>query len=196
MKKSESDVQKMVQSFKVFLNPFDPLRSDKLVSLSSGLQAPSHIETDLLTLQQHGIQQYKKFIRERPIEKNIIPCKHKRSPQGDIHVTYKKKSNFKDFKETNSETDHTKKCLWSNTFTSQENNLDIQKVMEYPLGPVPWALGTADGMPIKTDKAVLMPNLEDASSQKVQQRKEITYMLSTAMPSFIVSIKSLRLLVN
>ena len=38
--------------------------------------------------------------------------------------------------------------------------------MEYPLGPVPWALGTADGMPIKTDKAVLMHNLEDASSHK------------------------------
>ena len=44
MKKSESDVQKMVQSFKVFLNPFDPLGSDKLVSLSSRLQAPSDIE--------------------------------------------------------------------------------------------------------------------------------------------------------
>ena len=38
--------------------------------------------------------------------------------------------------------------------------------MEYPLGPVPWALGTPDGMPIKTDKAVLMHNLEAASSHK------------------------------
>ena len=52
---------------------------------------------------------------------------------------------------------------------SQENNLiDLQKVMEYPRGPVPWALGTDDGMPIKTDKAVLMHNFEDASSHKVQ----------------------------
>ena len=67
MKKPESDVEKMVQSFKVFLHPFDPFGSDKLVSLSSGLQAPRDIETDLLTLQQHGIQQYKKFIRERLI---------------------------------------------------------------------------------------------------------------------------------
>ena len=49
---------------------------------------------------------------------------------------------------------------------SQENNLDLQKVMEYPLRLVPWALGTPDGIPIKTDKAVLMHNLEDASSQK------------------------------
>ena len=60
----------MVQPFKVFLNLFYPLGSDELVSLSSGLQAPSDIETDLLTLQQHGIQQYKKFIRERLIEKS------------------------------------------------------------------------------------------------------------------------------
>ena len=49
---------------------------------------------------------------------------------------------------------------------SQENNLDLQKVMEYPLGPAPWALGIADGMPIKTDKAVLMHTLEDASAYK------------------------------
>ena len=49
---------------------------------------------------------------------------------------------------------------------SQENNVNLQKVMEYPLGPVPWALGTADGMPIKTDKALLMQNLENASAYK------------------------------
>ena len=49
---------------------------------------------------------------------------------------------------------------------SQENNVNLQKVMEYALATVPWALGTADGMPIKTDKAVLMHNLEDASAYK------------------------------
>ena len=49
---------------------------------------------------------------------------------------------------------------------SQENNVDPKKVMECPCGPVPWALGTADGMPIKTDKTVLIHNLEDASAYK------------------------------
>ena len=47
---------------------------------------------------------------------------------------------------------------------STENNLDIRKVMEYPLGPVPWALATSDGFPIKTNKAVLMHMLEDKSA--------------------------------
>ena len=95
MKKSESDVQKMVQSFKVFLNPFDPLRSDKLVSLSSGLQAPSHIETDLLTLQQHGIQQYKKFIRERPIEKKKFHASTKEAHKETFTSLTKKKAILK-----------------------------------------------------------------------------------------------------
>ena len=36
--------------------------------------------------------------------------------------------------------------------------------MAYPLGPVPWSLATPDGMPIKTDKSVLMHRLEDASA--------------------------------
>ena len=31
---------------------------------------------------------------------------------------------------------------------SQDNDLDIQKVMEFPLGPVPWSRATPDGMPI------------------------------------------------
>ena len=105
----------MVHSFKVFLNPFEPLGSYKLVSLSSGLQAPSDVETDLLTLQQHGIQQYKKFTRERLIEKTSFHASTKKPTRR--HSRHLQKSNFKDFKETNSETDSTKKCLWSTTFT-------------------------------------------------------------------------------
>ena len=47
---------------------------------------------------------------------------------------------------------------------STENSLDFQKVMEYPLGPVPWALATPDGFLIKTNKAVMMHKLEDTSA--------------------------------
>ena len=54
-------------------------------------------------------------------------------------------------------------------FLTQENNIDLLKVMAYPLGPVPWSLATADGMPIKTNKAVLMHRLEEASSLKSPQ---------------------------
>ena len=68
--------------------------------------------------------------------------------------------------------------------------------MEYLLGPVPWALGTADGMPIKTDKAVLLHNLEDASSYKspTKERNHIYVIDGNAL--FHSLNKSLILLVN
>ncbi|GFR89989.1 hypothetical protein ElyMa_006138800 [Elysia marginata] len=43
--------------------------------------------------------------------------------------------------------------------------------MEYPLGPVPWALATPDGMPMKTNKAVLMQKLEDVSALQIPAKE-------------------------
>ena len=33
--------------------------------------------------------------------------------------------------------------------TSVQNDIDLQGTLSYPLGPVPWLLATADGMPVK-----------------------------------------------
>jgi len=39
---------------------------------------------------------------------------------------------------------------------SQENELSLLKLFEYPLGPIPWSIATADGGMVKTSKAQLM----------------------------------------
>ena len=44
---------------------------------------------------------------------------------------------------------------------SEYNNLSLQKVLQYPLGSVPWALSTSDGFLVMTDEAKLMHQLED-----------------------------------
>ena len=41
---------------------------------------------------------------------------------------------------------------------SEDNNLSLQKVLEYPIGST---LATPDGLPVNTDKAKLMHQLED-----------------------------------
>ena len=41
-----------------------------------------------------------------------------------------------------------------------EHDVDLELTLSYPLGPVPWSLATADGMPTKTDKSTLLQNLE------------------------------------
>ena len=43
---------------------------------------------------------------------------------------------------------------------SQEHNLDLSKVLMYPLNPFPWSLATCDGSLMKTNKAVLLHKLE------------------------------------
>jgi len=43
---------------------------------------------------------------------------------------------------------------------SQNNNIDLQRIFAYQLGPIPWSLATCDGGMVKTSKAQLMHHLE------------------------------------
>ena len=43
---------------------------------------------------------------------------------------------------------------------SLKNNIDLEMMMSFQLGPVPWTLATAAGCPVKSDKAKLLHNLE------------------------------------
>ena len=43
---------------------------------------------------------------------------------------------------------------------SLEHEIDIQKVLCYPLSPVPWSLSTSNGLPLKTNKATLLHKLQ------------------------------------
>lgn len=52
-----------------------------------------------------------------------------------------------------------------------QHDLDLQKVLSYPLSPIPWALATPDGLPVKTDKSILMHKLEDPSAITDVDRK-------------------------
>ena len=47
---------------------------------------------------------------------------------------------------------------------SQEHNIDLQKVLQYPLTPTPWSLASSDGSLLKTNKATLMHKLTPENS--------------------------------
>ena len=53
-----------------------------------------------------------------------------------------------------------------------QNDIDLQVTLSYPLGPVPWSLATADGMPVKTDKAKLLHYLESSVEAILLRPKE------------------------
>jgi hypothetical protein len=43
---------------------------------------------------------------------------------------------------------------------SQSNNISLEKLFEYPLGPIPWTLALADGCMVKTNKSQMLHYLE------------------------------------
>lgn len=46
--------------------------------------------------------------------------------------------------------------------SSVQHEPDLQLKLSYPLGPVPWSLATADGMPVKRDKSKLLNYIESS----------------------------------
>ena len=72
---------------------------------------------------------------------------------------------------------------------SLEHDIDMKRVLSYPLGPVPRALATADGMPAKTDKAKLLHYLEGKNQMQRPTTGEISYVVDgNAVIQSIVSL--------
>ena len=131
-----------------------------LYCLSSGAPASKEIEEDLLNADKVGKQAYSSFVQERLIDKT-------KSFNAPI-----KKLNLKTFATDVKTGKVTGKVNKSKQITAERNvfgqllmlaiehNISLERVLNFPLGPVPWALATSDGTPVKTDKAKLMHHLE------------------------------------
>jgi len=51
--------------------------------------------------------------------------------------------------------------LGSMLMLSQNQDICLERLFEYPLGPIPWVLATADESLVKTNKSQLMHYIED-----------------------------------
>ena len=75
---------------------------------------------------------------------------------------------------------------------SHENEVDLEKIMSCPLGPVLWALATPDGLPVKTDKSSLMHKLEDPSALHTsgKQKEDIEVIDGNCMFYILANLPS------
>ena len=62
---------------------------------------------------------------------------------------------------------------------SELNNIDLEKVLSYPLSPVSCTLATEDGAPSKTDKAKLLHYFE--SELVTKQKPDLEMLLISWM---------------
>ena len=100
------------------------------------------------------------FIKTRLIEKSVdfhAPIKrNKLKTFASAEVTKKVKSSQNKMAQIRAE----RNVFGQLVLLSVQHNIDLELTLSFPLGPVPWALATADGMPVKTDKSKLLHYIE------------------------------------
>jgi len=159
IKKDELAVSSIVDPIQGCVNPFS--ESQELISISTAKKAPREIATDLKTAHGVGERCYAKFKEER-MEK---------TPQTRKFHDPLKTNKLKTFSDMNK-----KKQVQTNDRSiilkadrslfgrirdiAQERSLQMDTILSHPLGPLPWALSTPDGLLRKTNEVSLASLLQ------------------------------------
>jgi len=163
LKRSEDDVASVVSAVKHFLNPFriEGINQQQLFCLSSGQPATTAVAADLLRYVDVGKDAAELFVNTRLISKTV-----------QFHQPIKKQNllTFKTMatncKLTTTQQKSVQVRAERNLFgrlllLCQSNDISLEKLFTYQLGPIPWSMATGDGSLVKTDKAQLMHCLEE-----------------------------------
>ena len=162
IKKNEIDVNKITVAFQQFTNPFQigGTMKDVLLCISSGKPASLVVTEHLLRYDEMGNNAVEAFIKDRLQEKKVKF--HEPMKKLKLH-TFKAMSVKKSLTTTQKKTVQVRAerdLLGRLLMLSQEHSISLKKLFAYPLGPIPWAIATADGGMVKTNKALLMHHLE------------------------------------
>ncbi|CAH1773854.1 unnamed protein product [Owenia fusiformis] len=181
IKKSEEAVQRTISAILSFTNPFTLTDKHHLYCLASGAYVSPEVEFDVLIAEAAGKAAKDAFIRDRfvngsseaqffePIKKLKLKTMEASSktvkltaPQGKV-IQYREQSDLA--------------FLLLIKSQQLDDPLNFDKLMQYPLTPVPHSLGTTDGFFNKTNKAAILHCLmDDASSDDVQYPKDAIHI--------------------
>ncbi|GFO16097.1 hypothetical protein PoB_004260200 [Plakobranchus ocellatus] len=157
-KLSEKAVKKIMDTLSAFLNLFNTER-EHLVCISSGQKVPEDIADYLLKVEDVGKKSFKEFVDTRLKDKTTrfhMPLtKTKLKTVGSVSKSTQIKS-AKNVVKIKAE----RNIFGQLIVLSQEYQIDMEKVLKYPLSPVPWSLSSPGGLPLKTKKATLLHKLE------------------------------------
>ena len=159
IKKDEEAVWAVVHLIEGWVNPF--AEKQDLISISTARTAPRDIASVLMKAHEIGEQCYSNFKEER-LEKDP-PAKqfHDPIPANKLKTF----SNLCKQKEVKSSGRvfilKADKSLFGRIIVmAQGRNLKMEDILSHPLGPLPWALSTHDGLLRKTNKATLATTLQ------------------------------------
>ena len=139
-----------------WMNPFK-LEEQDLASLSSGISAPDSLRNDLLEAYNIGNKEYETFKKRLSHENTNVPKFHDKITRCNLKTFASLENKSKIVKSKNSELMlRANRNLFAHIVLVAENrNLQMEEVLQHPLGPLPWSLATCDGLMRKTNKAAL-----------------------------------------
>ncbi|CAC5416584.1 unnamed protein product [Mytilus coruscus] len=157
-------------------NPFET--SEQLSVLSSGTVASSEFLCDLLNAYEKGKLASENFIIERIIQKStdiFKPIKR----QSLLTFSTKEIKGYQLMADKNNTLKADRNLFGRLLVIAQTRQLDMQEVLQFELGPLPWSLANVDGTPVKTNKSVLAGLLEKGVEQmQANLRKACGYLMA------------------
>ena len=192
VQKSEKRVEKTMAAIQSFMNPFNVPDEDKLYCISSGVPAPASVEKDMMAAESLGKQAKEAFITERldmkerffdPVKKMKLKTFQSSTKTVKLKTAQNKIITYKQ---------HSSVALQLLVKSHAHGRVNVEELMQYPLSPIPYSLGTADGYMAKTDKSKGMqflvkdvndaPLPEDASTMLIQDGNALFHAM-TDIPS-------------
>ncbi|CAF4952709.1 unnamed protein product [Pieris macdunnoughi] len=172
IKRNSLQLENVVSNIKQNINPFsNDLDKSLLYNISTGQAIQPNIEQFLLNVENLGNELREQFIKEcsedaerfeKAIKRNKILTFVDAVPKKKLAISGK-------LIEVRMQRDLFAQLL----LISLEQTLNIDKVLSYPLTPVPLAMCHADGIICKTDKSVLLKILEKETDSNTPQRCDV-----------------------
>lgn len=162
IKKSSSQLQKLINTIEEHINPFDPtLDENSLFHISTGRAADENVADFLLNVEKKGEELRNTFINECALDKDRFDRSLKMNNIMNFTSlqTKKKMKVAGKLLEVRLQRDLFGQLL----VIALDQKIDIDKILTYPLTPVPLSLCHLDGSICKTEKCALMKLLETES---------------------------------
>ena len=175
---SEQDVKRVIAAISGFTNPFcSDVNPNELYCLSSGVPAKPDVADDLLKAPEIGRNAMENFFRKRLVDKTVNfhdPIKrNKLKTFAASQVTKKVTNSQNKISQIRAE----RNVFGQLVLLAIQHDVDLELTLSFPLGPVPWSLATADGMPTKTDKSTLLHNLESGIEQVTDRPSDAVHVV-------------------
>ena len=148
-----------------WVNPFKSRNAtEPLVNIASAVKATDSITDDLRTAEKKGNAAFVSFVEKR-LKSNEIDYLYAPLSKSNLQ-TFGNLVNSMTVKSTATAVVVKADRGWFARMVviAHHRQMNMQEVLTYPLGPLPWSLATADGAPTKTAKSALLHILEERAS--------------------------------